>query len=97
MKEACARLGFEARGPLDPLDALGPASEDPLERACGLFAIWQKDLHNCDIFIGDLNDFEGLEPNNDVAFEAGAAWKQGDFESVIRQIAETRRGKNGHE
>jgi nucleoside 2-deoxyribosyltransferase len=41
-----------------------------------LFDHWQV-LRSCDIFLGDLNDYNGFEPCGDTAFEAGVAWKLG--------------------
>jgi nucleoside 2-deoxyribosyltransferase len=77
LKDCCLQNGLEGASPLDGGEDLISGSGDPLERACRCFARWQEQIRNCDIFLGDLNNFQGWEPGNDVAFEAGAAWKQG--------------------
>jgi nucleoside 2-deoxyribosyltransferase len=77
LKDWCGQNGLEGVSPLDGEEECISTSGDPLEYACRRFALWQKQIRNCDIFLGDLNNFQGWEPHNDVAFEAGAAWKQG--------------------
>jgi nucleoside 2-deoxyribosyltransferase len=77
MKEICAAWGFDAVSPLDGLNTLELSGDDPLERACLHFSHWQRQLRGCGIYLGDLRDFQGWEPDTDVAFEAGAAWKLG--------------------
>ncbi|MDR0387379.1 MAG: nucleoside 2-deoxyribosyltransferase [Treponema sp.] len=77
LKACCAENGLEGLSPLDGTGDFMDESGDPLERACRCFALWQEQIRSCDIFLGDLDNFQGWEPNNDVAFEAGAAWKYG--------------------
>jgi nucleoside 2-deoxyribosyltransferase len=50
---------------------------DPVIRACKLLDHWQEQLGRCDIFLADLNDYNGQEPCGGTAFEAGAAWRLG--------------------
>jgi nucleoside 2-deoxyribosyltransferase len=77
LKCCCSENGLEGISPLDGTEEFILKDGDPLERACRCFALWQEQIRNCDIFLGGLNNFQGWEPNNDVAFEAGSAWKQG--------------------
>jgi nucleoside 2-deoxyribosyltransferase len=77
MKDICRKYGYSAVSPLDGAEDLFRGTEDPVIRACKLFDHWQEQLRSCDIFLGDLNDYNGLEPCSDTAFEAGAAWKLG--------------------
>lgn len=77
MKEICARNGFEGVSPFDGMQKDPNAIEDPLRRAVYVFDHWQKVLDSCGIFLGDLSDYQGYEPCNDTAFEAGVAWKKG--------------------
>ncbi|MDR2403396.1 MAG: nucleoside 2-deoxyribosyltransferase [Spirochaetaceae bacterium] len=77
MKAVCGTYGYEAVSPLDGAEDLFRGTEDPVIRACMLFDHWQEQLRSCDIFLGDLNDYNGLEPCGDTAFEAGVAWKLG--------------------
>jgi nucleoside 2-deoxyribosyltransferase len=77
LKDCCFQNGLEGLSPLDEAEEFISKSGDPLERAYGCFARWQEQIRSCGIFLGDLDNFQGWEPNNDVAFEAGAAWKQG--------------------
>jgi nucleoside 2-deoxyribosyltransferase len=77
MKEICAEQGFDALSPLDGAEDLFREEEDPLIRACKLFDHWQGLLRRCDLFLGDINDYHGMEPCGDTAFETGVAWKLG--------------------
>jgi nucleoside 2-deoxyribosyltransferase len=77
MKEICGKYGYRGMSPLDGAEDLFRETEDPIIRACKLFDHWQEQLGSCDIFLGDLNDYNGFEPCCDTAFEAGAAWKLG--------------------
>lgn len=51
--------------------------EDPLAQAYNLFDNWQQHVRDCDILIGELSDYHGLEPSSDVSFECGMAWQLG--------------------
>lgn len=77
MKEACKMYGFEGVSPLDGMQEDPNSIYDPLKRAVFIFDHWQKVLDSCGIFLGDLSDYQGFEPCNDTAFEAGVAWKKG--------------------
>ncbi len=78
MKELCATHGFDAVCPLDDAPGVSRVETDnPYTRAYNTFDRWQQHVRNCDIFIGDLNDFHGFEPNSDTSFEAGMAWQLG--------------------
>ncbi|MDR0386599.1 MAG: nucleoside 2-deoxyribosyltransferase, partial [Treponema sp.] len=77
MKAVCEEHGYNAVSPLDGAEDLFRDVEDPVIRACKLFDHWQKQLGRCDIFLADLNDYNGQEPCGDTAFEAGAAWRMG--------------------
>lgn len=78
MKKLCEGYGFEAVSPLDPAPGVPEtASDDPYAKAYNLFDRWQQHVRNCDVVVGDLNDFHGWEPNSDVSFEMGMAWQLG--------------------
>lgn len=77
MKEVCIKYGFEGVSPYDGMLENPNAIGDPLKRAVFLFDHWQMVLDSCGIFLGDLSDYQGFEPCNDTAFEAGVAWKKG--------------------
>jgi nucleoside 2-deoxyribosyltransferase len=77
MKAVCDEYGYDAVSPLDGAEDLFRDIEDPIIRACKLFDHWQEQLGCCDIFLADLNDYNGQEPCGDTAFEAGAAWRMG--------------------
>jgi nucleoside 2-deoxyribosyltransferase len=77
-KEICSRYGFEVITPLDEASGnLSAASDDPYAKAYQTFDRWQQHVRSCDIILADLNDFHGMEPNSDVAFECGMAWQLG--------------------
>jgi nucleoside 2-deoxyribosyltransferase len=77
MKAVCDEHGYDAVSPLDGAEDLFRGVEDPVIRACKLFDHWQEQLGRCDIFLADLNDYNGQEPCGDTAFEAGTAWRLG--------------------
>jgi len=78
MKDTCRTLGFEPYSPIDWAPGVNRIeSDDPYACAFNLFDNWQQHVRNCDVFLGDYNDFHGWEPNSDVAFEAGMAWQLG--------------------
>lgn len=77
MKEICESYGFEGVSPYEGMPLEPGMCDDPLKKAVLLFDHWQMVLASCAIFLGDLSDFQGNEPCNDTAFEAGVAWKCG--------------------
>jgi nucleoside 2-deoxyribosyltransferase len=77
-KALCESYGLMAVTPMD--DAPGVeriSSENPYLQAYNDFDRWQQHVRNCDIILGNLNDFHGWEPNSDVSFECGMAWQLG--------------------
>lgn len=77
-KELCARHGYTALCPLDPVPGLlEPESEDPYVLATWQFEKAMVLLSAADIFVANLEDFHGWEPNNDVSFECGVAFGMG--------------------
>lgn len=78
MKEICNRYGFDAKSPLDRArcDTV-VINPNPYQTAASLFYRYQQNVRDCDIILANLNDFRGLEPNNDVSFECGMAYQLG--------------------
>jgi len=78
MKKICDKYGFIAISPLDDAPMLDRVeSDDVYEMAYNQFDHYQQHVRNCDLILANLNDFHGLEPNDDVSFECGMAFQLG--------------------
>lgn len=78
MKELCEKHGILAVTPMDAAPGVPDVqSDDAYTKAYNTFDRWQRHVRECDMIIADLNDFHGWEPNGDVAFECGMAWRLG--------------------
>jgi nucleoside 2-deoxyribosyltransferase len=86
MKKICTAHGFNAISPLDGAEDMFQEIKDPIIRSCKLFDHWQEALRRSDLFLGDINDYHGMEPCGDTAFESGAAWKLGKKCYAYRNI-----------
>ncbi len=70
--------GFEAIFPHDEIQGFPrPDSTDPYRLAQFEFESNMALLRSCSIIISDLNNFQGMEPCNDVSFECGVAFGNG--------------------
>lgn len=78
LKKICSCYGYAAVSPIDKAPQIKDIeTDDPYTLAYHTFDHWQQHVRDCDIIIADLNDFHGMEPNSDVAFECGMAWQLG--------------------
>ncbi len=78
MKASLEKHGFDVLTPLDK--AVGVEiieTDDKYERAYNQFDHYQQHVRNCDIILANLSDYQGYEPNEDVAFECGMAFQLG--------------------
>lgn len=76
MKKICAQYGFEAMSPLDKAEGVDLIeSDDLMETTYNQFDHYQQHVRNCDIILANLSDYQGYEPNDDVAFECGMAYQ----------------------
>lgn len=77
-KEICSSYGFDAVSPLDWAPGVEQVyTDNPYIRAANLVDNYHQHVKNCDIVIGDLNNFRGYEPSNDVSFECGMGFQLG--------------------
>ncbi|WP_072343835.1 nucleoside 2-deoxyribosyltransferase [Actinomyces urinae] len=74
LESICSQRGLELITALPDRE-----SADPMERAGNDFRANIRALSEADLVILDLNDYLGLEPNPDVAFEAGYAYQSGKY------------------
>jgi nucleoside 2-deoxyribosyltransferase len=66
---------------ITPIDNIKNTNElltvEPYRGAVKLFDNYQQHVRKCDILVADLNNYNGFEINNDVAFECGMAFQLG--------------------
>lgn len=73
----CREKGLHPLTPFTKMSAPTPESEDPLAAAYQTFLNNQQNVRNCDVILGNLNDFHGWEPESDTSFECGMGFQLG--------------------
>ncbi len=89
MKSVLEAKGFDVLTPLDK--AVGVEvieTDDKYEKAYNQFDHYQQHVRNCDIILANLSDYQGYEPNDDVAFECGMAFQLG--KKLFAYMSDTR-------
>lgn len=77
-KQLCSRYGYHAVTPLDDIKEFNKIdTNDPFVSAVADFEKAMALIRASDLVIANLEDFHGMEPNNDTAFECGAAYGMG--------------------
>lgn len=83
IKEVGESFGWSIITPVDPAQWEDPGNrgcvwepeEDPFAWAGRMFARFVSHVESCDVLVGDLSDFHGYEPQQDVSFECGMAYQ----------------------
>lgn len=89
MKAVLEKHGFDVLTPLDKAQGVDIIeTDDKYEKAYNKFDHYQQHIRNCDIILANISDYQGYEPNDDVAFECGMAFQLG--KKLFAYMSDTR-------